>query len=91
MATVEVKKPVGPPGQPDIHYTPDLDNYKSRTKRRTTTEKLDPGLPEGFPSRLGSDLVWNGTDIADRYDWVYQLSADEVEEIETALKHFKCM
>lgn len=90
MATVEVLRPVGPPGQTDIHYTPDLDNYISRMQRRMETERLDISLPEGFPNRLGSDLVWDGTDIARRYDWVYELSAEEVEEIEAALKHFKC-
>ena len=90
MAAAAVLRPVAPPGQPDIDYAPDYDKYTARTKRRTS-EKLDQSLPEGFPSRLESDLVWDGSDIASRYDWVYELSEDEVEEIEEGLRHFKCM
>ena len=89
MATAQVLRP-GPVGQPDIDYAPNLDKYVARTKRRTNTEKLDKGLPSGFPSRLESDLVWDGSDIAEKYDWVYELTTEDVEEIEKALVHFKC-
>jgi hypothetical protein len=80
-----------PPGQPDIAYTPNFDNYKARTQKRLATEQLENKLPAGFPSQLKSDLVWDGHDIAEKYDWVYQLSGKEVDEIEEALTHFKCL
>jgi hypothetical protein len=87
MATASVSLP---PGQPDITYTPDFDKYKARTLKRLATEELEQKLPAGFPSRLESDLVWDGHDITEKYSWVYQLSENEIEEIEEALGHFKC-
>ena len=89
MATAQVLRP-GPPGQPDIDYTPNLDKYFARTKRRAQTEKLEQSLPPGFPRRLESKLVWDGSDIGSKYNWTYELNEDEVKEIEAALTHFKC-
>jgi hypothetical protein len=88
MATASVSLP---PGQPDITYTPDFDKYKARTQKRLATEKLERELPPGFPSELKSDLVWDGHNIAEKYNWLYQLSEKENEEIEQALAHFKCL
>lgn len=88
-AAVQITRP-GPVGQPDIDYAPNLDKYLARVKRRTENEKLSSSLPDGFPSRLDSPLVWDGADILTKYDCVYELGEDEVEEIETALTHFKC-
>lgn len=87
MGSVEV---AGPPGQPDIGYSPDLDKYLARVKRRTTTEKLAKSLPPGFPGKLHSDLVWDGQQVEKEYDWTYVLNAAELDDIENALKHFKC-
>ncbi len=90
MATAQVVMPRGPPGKPDIDYAPDIDKYLARTRRRLATERLERVLPEDFPQRLESDLVWDGSDIADRYNWVYELTQSDIDEIEAALKHFKC-
>ena len=89
MATAEVLRP-GPLGQPDIDYTPNLDKYHARVKHRKETEKLEKSLPEGFPQKLESNLVWDGTDIGSRYNWTYELNESEIQEIEAALNHFKC-
>lgn len=89
MATADVLRPQGPPGQPDIDYAPDLDKYHTRTKRRAETEKLDKTLPDGFPKHLESKLVWDGSDIAEKYNWVYELRDSEIHEIEDALVHFR--
>lgn len=86
MAAVQVQ---GPPGQPDIGYTPDLDKYLARVKRRTTTEHLNKSLPSGFPARLESELVWDGQQIEKSYDWTYEVNAAELEDVENALEHFK--
>lgn len=77
--------------QPDIGYAPDRDKYFARVKRRLANEKLDQSLPTGFPKRLDSDLVWDNTDIASRYDWVYELTISDLDEIEAALQHFKSL
>jgi len=89
MATAQVLR-IGPAGQPDIDYAPDLDKYLARVARRKATEELTSQLPDGFPQELKSDLVWDGSYIADKYNFVYELNAEELQEIEDALKHFKC-
>lgn len=91
-AAVQTQPPVptGPLGQPDIAYTPNFDSYQARVKRRQETEKLDKSLPQGFPQKLVSDLVWDGRDLADKYDWNYVLTEADLKEIDDALKHFKC-
>jgi hypothetical protein len=77
------------PAQPDIGYTPDYDKYIARVQRRRASEKLSQSLPPGFPQKLESDLVWDNTDIAARYNWNYQLTGPDLDEIEKALQHFK--
>jgi hypothetical protein len=74
------------PRQPDIGYTPDFEKYQARVKRRLAAENLSSSLPPGFPKQLQSDLVWDNTDIASRYKWTYELSASDLEELETALR-----
>jgi len=92
MASAAVQLPAlpGPPGQPDIGYSPDHKKYLDRTQRRRDTENLNGSLPPGFPRQLNSDLVWDGTSLASKYDWNYRLSEADLGEIEAALKHFKC-
>lgn len=89
MATAQVLRP-GPIGQPDIDYAPNISKYQARTKRRAETERLESNLPASFPRRLESDLVWEGSTVAETYNWVYELGSEEIEEIEAALVHFKC-
>jgi len=89
MATAQVLS-ARPPGQPDIDYAPDYAKYVARTQKRIETENLPTALPPGFPTKLESDLVWEGKDIAKDLSWSYELNDEEVEEIEQALAHFKC-
>ncbi|KAF1846002.1 Clavaminate synthase-like protein [Cucurbitaria berberidis CBS 394.84] len=77
--------------QPDIGYTPDFDKYIARVKKNLATKSLDKSLPPGFPSKLESNLVWDNTDIASRFDWAYQLSTSDLDELEAALQHFKSL
>jgi hypothetical protein len=79
-----------PPGQPDISYHPDWNKYQARAARRTRIEDLPKTLPEGFPKELKGDLVWEGESLAQKYDWTYVFSADELAEIDNAVTHFKC-
>lgn len=87
MAAVQV---VGPRGQPDIGYTPDPDKYLARVQRRLATEKLERTLPDGFPAKLNSDLVWDTQKVDSSYNWTYELSEAELADIENGLKHFQC-
>lgn len=52
-------------------------------------EEVDRTLPPGFPEKLESDLVWDNTDTASRFDWTYSLTVTDLQEIEIALQHFK--
>lgn len=92
MAAAAVLPPVaaGPPGQPDIACAPDLEKWQARTQRRQQTETLATSLPDGFPDKLASDLVWDGNTVAETYDWNYVLTDADVVEIDAALGHFKC-
>jgi hypothetical protein len=78
------------PRQPDISYAPNYENYLNRIKRRQETEKLNKSLPDGFPAKLESDLVWDGRNLADTYDWNYVLTESDIAEVDQALRHFKC-
>ncbi|OJJ35024.1 hypothetical protein ASPWEDRAFT_110117 [Aspergillus wentii DTO 134E9] len=80
-----------PNGYPDFGYMPDYDKYLARGKRRQETEKLDQHLPKGFPARLSGDLVWEGNTLASHYNWNYHLTAEDLEEINNALAHFKSL
>ncbi|KAG5646882.1 hypothetical protein DXG03_001958 [Asterophora parasitica] len=77
--------------QPDIQYAPDEDKYKARTARRLAEDPSLPStpLPEGFPKKLESPLVWEGSDFKDEEEWVYNLTPEHLKEIDDALKHFR--
>ena len=81
--------PQGPPGQPEIAYTPNRETYLARSQRRLKTEKLADTLPKGFPRELKSELVWKGDTVSDTYDWSYELNDAEKEEVHQALLHFQ--
>lgn len=88
MAT-EVITRTGPPGQPDIAYTPNVKTYKARVRRRQETENLSRTLPDGFPQKLESKLAWDGSTVSDQYKWSYELGEAEVTELHEALNKFK--
>ncbi|OQD63625.1 hypothetical protein PENPOL_c009G02943 [Penicillium polonicum] len=74
-----------------LGYMPNHDQYLARGKRRQETEKLDQHLPEGFPPNLSGDLVWEGKSLAATYNWNYYLTAEDLDEINHALRHFKSL
>jgi hypothetical protein len=85
MAIAEVAQ------QPDIGYTPDHDKYLARVQKNLQSSVLTKTLPPGFPAELKSDLVWDNTDIAERYNWTYELTESDLAEIKEALNHFKSL
>lgn len=76
--------------QPDITYQPDREKWQARTARRLAENPslLSSALPEGFPKKLDSPLVWEGKDWTDEKQWVYELDADELKELDDAARHF---
>ena len=87
--STDAARVAGPPGQPDIAYAPDFEKYQARTARRLAEGNLPRTLPDGFPSELSGDLVWDGKTLEQTHDWTYVLSEAQLDEIESALKHFK--
>lgn len=78
------------PSQPDIAYHPDRAKWQARTNRRLRENPSLPTspLPDGFPKKLNSPLVWEGKDWHDEKQWVYDLSEAELKEIDDAMQHF---
>jgi hypothetical protein len=76
--------------QPDIEYHPDEGKWTARTARRLAEDPslLSTPLPNDFPKSLQSPLVWQGSDWKSEKEWVYQLNAEQLKEIDDALKHF---
>lgn len=79
-----------PPGQPDINYAPDYDNWQARASRRVAEGNLPSELPEGFPEQLTGNTVWDGATLSERYDWTYVLNDEQLAEIDRAVAHFQC-
>ncbi|KAJ8488392.1 hypothetical protein ONZ45_g13972 [Pleurotus djamor] len=77
--------------QPDIDYHPDEAKYKARTARRLAENPDLPKqpLPAGYPAKVEGPIVWEGKDWTSEAQWVYQLSPSQLEEIDSALRHFK--
>lgn len=92
MATVTYVTPaaVKPPGQPDISYAPDFKKYEARRDSRVKSGGLPRELPKGLPRQLTGKLVWEGDSLAKEYDWTYVLEQSQLDEIDLAVKHFKC-
>jgi hypothetical protein len=84
MAAAEVLR------QPDISYHPNFASYQLRSQNRKDTEKLPTTIPTGFPQHLSSTLVWDGKKVEATSDWIIELSKARLDEIDRALKHFKC-
>ncbi|KAF8167146.1 taurine catabolism dioxygenase TauD [Crassisporium funariophilum] len=73
--------------QPDIDYIPDRNKWLKRTAQRLAKEPTLPSspLPEGFPQKLHSPLVWEGIDWKTESQWVYELTAAHLQEIDDAV------
>lgn len=78
------------PTQPDIEYHPNAEKWKARTALRLAEDPLLPNspLPNGFPAKLTSPLVWQGDDWKNESEWVYDLAPEQLREIDDAVKHF---
>ncbi|KZP02489.1 Clavaminate synthase-like protein [Athelia psychrophila] len=89
LSTPEIKE--AKPQQPDIEYQPHRAKWEARTALRLAVDPSLPStpLPAGFPKKLESPLVWEGSDWKDEKNWVYALTPSELDEIAEALKHFQ--
>lgn len=46
-------------------------------------------MPAGLPSKLDSELAWTGSDFADESTYIYNLTVSDIDELGSALVHFK--
>jgi hypothetical protein len=76
--------------QPDIAYHPSPEGWHARTARRLAENPslVKTPLPEGFPAKVESPLVWEGKDFKNEAQWVYNLTESDLKEIDDAVKHF---
>ncbi|KAJ3517448.1 hypothetical protein NLJ89_g502 [Agrocybe chaxingu] len=49
---------------------------------------LTPIVANGFPKKLSSPLVWEGSDWKNEAQWVFNLTSEHLKEIDDAVKHF---
>ncbi|KAF7987106.1 hypothetical protein HWV62_295 [Athelia sp. TMB] len=79
--------------QPDIEYQPDRIKWEARTARRLAADPSLPNkaLPAGYPKKLESPLVWEGSDWKDEKQWIYPLTTSDLSEIAQAVKHFRSL
>lgn len=47
------------------------------------------GLPNGMPPVLIDELAWVGQQYQDDHSYIFHLSAEDLDEIDSALQHFK--
>jgi hypothetical protein len=77
--------------RPSIAFQPNWDDYVARAKR--LSEQRSPSetheLPEGFPKAITGARAWSSTDISGLEEFVIQLTATHIAEIESALQYFK--
>ena len=76
--------------QPDITYHPNRQQWQHRTEGRLVEDPSLPltPLPDGYPKKLSSPLVWEGKDWQNEEQWVYSLTPMHLEEIDAAVTHF---
>lgn len=75
--------------RPSIKFEPDRADYEARTKRIVQKGLSHPSLPEGYPSRISGERVWDGNDVGGVDGFAQCLSLQEIDEIEDALAYFK--
>ncbi|GAB1317294.1 Taurine hydroxylase-like protein SAT17 like [Madurella fahalii] len=84
-----------PPKEPyaDIGYQVDEDAFRRRTAARLAAGGLASSVPEGWPTQVEGPLVWTGADFdgVDESTYVYCLTAEDKQEIDSALQHFNTL
>ena len=78
-------------GYGGLEYLPSLGTHLARQKKLAELHGTYPhshSLPAGFPERCQSDMVWDGTDMAEG-EGIIMLTEFHVEEIDHALHFFQ--
>jgi hypothetical protein len=74
---------------PDIQWNPSFEKYSERVRMLGKLKIPRPtSVPEGYPEVIKAPWVWEGSDFQNE-DYVLQLDTKDVDEVNTALAHFK--
>jgi hypothetical protein len=77
--------------RPDISWIPSYKVFKDRVE---TLKALYPDrpktVPSGWPAEIKTTRAWAGSDFKSEDEYIVELSADDVLEIEAGLAHFQC-
>lgn len=73
----------------DIGWVPDQERFKLRTQARLKDQSLHTDVPKGWPKTVQGPLVWHRNETQDQSQYIYNLSLDEVAEIEASLARVK--
>jgi hypothetical protein len=78
---------------PDIEWNPSYEKFVARVSRLAQLPIERPTrVPIGFPDVVIEPWVWTGEDLRGSEDeYILELSASDVDEIEDALRHFKSL
>jgi hypothetical protein len=72
-----------------IGYEFDEIAYRKRVQASLAAGDLPTKIPKGWPTRLSGLLVWTKGDFSDETEYVYYLTAEDKQEILSALETFK--
>jgi hypothetical protein len=73
----------------DIGWAPDAAKFEQRQRvRRNEVGETATTLPAGWPPKLNHPLAWRGSELAPG-DYIFEVKAGEIAEIEAALSQCK--
>ncbi|RWA12638.1 hypothetical protein EKO27_g2470 [Xylaria grammica] len=73
-----------------IAYDADHANFLARAKLLAAVKLGQAPLPAGFPKKVASGMVWDGSSFKDE-EWVIRLTSEHLAEIDSALRMFRGM
>ncbi|RDI78681.1 hypothetical protein Vi05172_g11250 [Venturia inaequalis] len=75
---------------PEIEWNPSFATFQSRVEMLSKLRLPRPqSLPSGLPEAIQAPWAWDGSEYQHCEDYVLQLEKGDIQEIESALKHFK--
>ncbi|KAF2489816.1 taurine catabolism dioxygenase TauD, TfdA family protein [Lophium mytilinum] len=74
--------------QADIDWVPSFEKYQARASRRVKEGNLPTEVPQGFPLSVEYAMRWTPEELRPS-QYIYNLSDEDVTEIDRALEHFK--
>lgn len=71
-----------------ITYDADHANFLARAKLVAAAKLGQASLPAGFPNKIESEMVWDGSSFKDE-EWVVHLTSEHLAELDSAVRMFR--